>query len=150
MLAATGKAVLANEDRYDAYLDAVTIGRSRAQLTVEQLRNRLRDNRERAAKPEVSQRRREPTPKQEQGFAHILEERRKSETRRERKGEEEQQGFAHTLDKPPAKPLDPSESRKGFAHILDDPEKLRELREKAEKEERKLGRHMHRSRGVSM
>ena len=34
MLAATGKAVLANEDRYDAYLDAVTIGRSRAQLTV--------------------------------------------------------------------------------------------------------------------
>ena len=38
-----------------------------------------------------------------------------------RKGEEEQQGFAHTLDRLPAKPLDPSESRKGFAHILDDP-----------------------------
>ncbi|MDD9993529.1 MAG: relaxase domain-containing protein, partial [Rhodospirillales bacterium] len=150
MLAATGEAVLANDDRYGAYLDAVTIGRSRAQLTVEQLRNRLNENRERAAKPEVSQRRREPTPKQEQGFAHILEERRKSETRRERKGEEEQQGFAHTLDKPPAKPLDPSESRKGFAHILDDPEKLKELREKAEQRDRKHGRHMRRSRGISM
>ena len=150
MLAATGEAVLADDDRYGAWLDAMTVGRSRAQLTVEQLRNRLDDNRERAAKPEVSQRRREPTPKQEQGFAHILEERRKSETRRERKGEEEQQGFAHTLDKPPAKPLDPSESRKGFAHILDDPEKLKELREKAEQRDRKRGKHMRRSRGISM
>ena len=149
-LAATGKAILSNDERYGAYLDAMTIGRRRAELTVEQLRSRLNENRERAAKPEVSRRRREPTPKQEQGFAHILEERRKSETRRERKGEEEQQGFAHTLDKPPAKPLDPSESRKGFAHILDDPEKLKELREKAEKEERKRGKHVRRSRGLSM
>ena len=148
MLAATGEAVLANEDRYGAWLDAMIIGRSRAELTVEQLRNRLDESR--AARPEVSQRRREPTPKQEQGFAHILEERRKSEQRPGRKSEEEQQGFAHTLDKPPAKPLDPSESRKGFAHILDDPQKLKELREKAEQRDRKHGRHMRRSRGISM
>ena len=150
MLAATGKAVLANEDRYGAYLDAMTIGRERAQLTVEQLRNRLRENRVRSAKPEVSQHQRESAPRQEQGFAHILEERRRSEQRPGRKDEEEKQGFAHTLDRPPAKALDPSESRKGFAHILDDPEKLRELREKAEKEERRRGKHMRRSRGLSM
>ena len=149
LLAATGKAVLANEDRYGAYLDAMTIGKARAEFTVEQLRDRLRENRAVAAKREVSQRRREPTPKQGQGFAHILEERRKAEARSSRTDQREQQGFAHTLDKPPAKPLDPSESRKGFAHILDDPEKLRELREKAEQRDRKLGRHMRRSRGLS-
>ena len=150
LLAATGKAVLANEDRYGAYLDAMTHGKARAELTVEQLRDRLRENRAVAAKPEVSQPRPEPTPKQEQGFAHILEERRKSEQRPSRKGEEEKQGFAHTLDRLLAKPLDPSESRKGFAHILDDPERLRELREKAERRDRKHGRHMRRSRGLSM
>ena len=100
MLAATGKAVLTNEDRYGAYLDAMTIGKARARLTVEQLRSRLREHRTRAAKPEVRQPRREPTPKQEQGFAHIL----------------------------------------------DDREKLRQLREKAEQR----GRHLRRSRGLSM
>ena len=154
MLAATGKAVLANEDRYGAYLDAMTLGKARAELTVEQLHNRLDENRALAAKREARQRRREPTtkptPKQEQGFAHVLEERRKSEQQPARKGEEEQLGFAHRLDRPPARPLDPSESRKGFAHILDDPEKLRELREQAEQRGRKLGRHMRRSRGLSM
>ena len=150
MLAATGKAVLANEDRYGAYLDAMTIGKARAELAVEQLRDRLRENRAVAAKREARQTRREPTLKQEQGFAHRLDEPRKPRTQRGQKGEEEQQGFAHTLDRPPAKPLDPSESRKGFAHILDDPEKLRELREKAEQRDRKLGRHMRRSRGLSM
>ena len=150
MLAVTGKAVLNNDDRYGTYLDAMTIGRERAQLTVEQLRDRLRENRALAAEPEERQRRREPTPRQEQGFAHRLDEPRKPRTQRGQKGEEEQQGFAHTLDRPPAKPLDPSESRKGFAHILDDPEKLRELREKAEREARKRGRYMRRSRGLSM
>ena len=150
LLEATGKAVLANDDRYGAYLDAMTIGRERAQLTVEQLRDRLEQNRAVAVKPEVSQRRREPTPRQEHGFAHKLDEPRKPRIQRGQKGEEKQQGFAHRLDRPPAKPLDPSESRKGFAHVLDDPEKLRELREKAKKEERKRGKHMRRSRGLSM
>ena len=154
VLAATGKAVLANEDRYGAYLDAMTIGRSRAQLTVEQLRDRLREKRALAAEPEERQRRRKPmpklTPKQGQGFAHILEERRKSEMRPDRTNEGEQQGFAHKLDRPPAKPLDPNEGRKGFAQILDDPEKLRELRDKAEQRDHKRGKHMRRSRGLSM
>ena len=176
ILAATGEAVLANEGRHGgAYLDAMTIGKARAQLAVEQLRSRLRDNRERAAKPEVSQGQRQSTPRQEEGFAHTLDEPRKPRRRpgqtsegeqqgftrtllesdkpRKRAGqtdEDGQRGFAHTLDQPPAKPLDPSESQKGFAHILDDPEKLRELREKAEQRDRKRGKQMRRSRGISM
>ncbi len=129
MLAATGKAVLADEDRYGAYLDAMTIGRERTRLTVEQLRNRLDENRSLAAKPEARRPRHEPTPRQEQGFAHILEERRKSEERSAQTNEGEQQGFAH---------------------ILDDPDKLRELREKAEQQDRKRSRHLRRSRGLSM
>ena len=149
-LVATGKAILSDEDRYGAWLDAMTIGRERARLTVEQLRNRLDENRARAAKPEVSQRRREPTPRQEQGFAHKLLESDKSRKRAGKTDEDQQQGFAHTLDRPPIKSLDPSERQKGFAHILDDPEKLKELREKAEQRNRKLGRHMRRSRGISM
>ena len=37
-----------------------------------------------------------------------------------------------------------------MAWILDNPEKLRELREQYKKHERKLRRHMRRSRGLSM
>ena len=128
-LAATGKAVLANEERYGAYLDAMTIGKARAELTVEQLRNRLRENRARAPKTKERQPRPEPAPKQEQGFAHRLDEPRKSATRSPRADAPEPQGIAY---------------------ILDDPEKLRELREKAEKRKRKRGRYMRRSRGLSM
>ena len=104
VLAATGKAILANNERYGAYLEAMTIGKARAQLADEQLRSRLRENRTRAAKPEARQARPEPKPKQEQGFAHIL----------------------------------------------DNREKLRELREKAEKRDRKRGRHLRRRRGLTM
>ena len=84
MLAATGKAVLSNEDRYGAWLDAMTIGKSRAQLTVEQLGNRLRENRTRAQKPKAQQPRRESTAEQEQGFAHILDDREKLRELREK------------------------------------------------------------------
>ena len=129
MLAATGKAVLANEDRYGAWLDAMTIDRERARLTVDQLRNRLDENLTVAIKPEESRTRREPTSRQEQGFAHRLDDDRKPRSR--------------------ARPAD-EEERQGFAHILDDPERLRELREKAEQRDRKRGRHMRRSRGLSM
>ena len=104
ILTATGKAILANEERFGAYLDAITIGKARAQLTVEQLRSRLRENHTHARKPKAPQPQRKPTAEQEQGFAHIL----------------------------------------------DDREKLRELREKAERHNRKLGRHLRRSRGLSM
>ena len=133
MLAATGKAILSNDERYGAYLDAMTIGKTRAELTVEQLRSRLRKYRTRVGKPKAQKPRTVPTPKpkqeQKQGFAHILEERRKSEERAGRTDEGEQQGFAH---------------------ILDDPEKLRELRERAKKRDRKRGRQLRRSRGLSM
>ena len=129
LLADTGKAVLANDERYGAYLDAIAAGKPRARLKVDQLRNRLDDNRTVARKPQVPQTRREPTPKQEQGFAHRLDDDRQ----------------------PRHQPRSAVEGeRQGIAWILDDPEKLRELREKAEKRERKLGRHMRRSRGLSM
>ena len=79
LLAATGKAVLADDERFGAYLDAMTIGKARAQLTVEQLRSRLRENRTYAPKPQVRREQQDPAPKhqQEQGFAHILDDREK-------------------------------------------------------------------------
>ena len=83
ILAATGKSVLADQDRYGAYLDAMTIGKSRARLTVEQLRSRLRENLTPAATPEVRQSPPEPTLKQERGFAHILDDREKLRELRE-------------------------------------------------------------------
>ena len=106
MLTATGKAILANEERFGAYLDAMTIGKARAQLTVEQFPSRLRENRTHAPKPQVRREQQDPTPKHQQ--------------------------------------------EQGFAHILDDREKLREQREKAEQRERKRGKHLRRSRGLSM
>ena len=150
MLAATGEAILADEEKYGAYLDAMTLGKSRARLTVRQLRNRIGENRARAAKPEAQRPRREPVPRQEQGFAHTLFEADKPRQRTGQTDEDQQQGFAHTLDGPPAEPLSRSEKEKGFAYLLDDPEKLRELLKKAEERERKLGRHFRRSRGLSM
>ena len=175
MLAATGEAILANNEKYGAYLDAMTLGRSRTRLTVKQLRNRIGENRVHAAKPAVRQPRRESKTRQEQGFAHILYERDKPrnragrtdeeeeqgfahtlfeaderQKRADQTGEDQQQGFAHTLDGPPAEPLSRSEKEKGFVFILDDPEELRKLREKAEKRERNLGRHRRWSRGRSM
>ena len=104
MLAATGEAILSNEDRYGAYLEAITIGKARARLTVEQLRNRLHHSRVATPEPTESKPRSKPAPKEQDGFAYIL----------------------------------------------DDPEKLRDLRDKAEQQERKLGRHQRRSRGLSM
>ena len=53
LLAATGQAILSNEDGYGAYLDAMTIGKARARLTVEQLRSRLQENRSRSPTPDV-------------------------------------------------------------------------------------------------
>ena len=128
LLADTGKAVLANDERYGAYLDAIVAGKPRARLTVDQLRNRLEEN-TRAAKPGVTQTRRGAPPEQERGFAHRLDDDRKPRNQ--------------------PRPVDEGE-RQGFAHILDDPEKLRELRKKAEERDRKLGRHMRKSRGLSM
>ncbi|MCY4560289.1 MAG: hypothetical protein OXF79_28810, partial [Chloroflexi bacterium] len=129
MLVATGKAVLADDERYGAWLDAMSIGRERARLTVEQLRNRLDGVRALAAAPEVRQPQREPKPGQKEGFAHRLDDDRQSRN--------------------PPRPANEGE-RQGFAHILDDPEKLRELRDKAKERDRKLGRHMRKSRGLGI
>ena len=104
MLAGIGEAILSNEERYRAYLDAMTIGTARARLTVDQLRNRLLHGRVAAPDPTEPRARPKPAPKEEEGFAHIL----------------------------------------------DDPEKLRELRKKAEQQDRKLGRHQRRTRGLSI
>ncbi len=118
----------------------MTLGKSRAELTLKQLRNRLREGRVRTPVP-----RPKPTPEPE-GFAHTLDRPRAKPVSKS----ESEKGFAHTLDRPPAKPLSEGERQKGFAYILDDPEKLKELREKLEKEERKRGRHLRRSRGLSI
>ena len=140
MLAEVGAAVTADEDKYGPWLDAMTLGKSRADLTLRQLRNRLREGRVRTpAQPP------KPAPEPE-GFAHTLDRPRAKPVSKS----EQEKGFAHTLDKPPTKPLSEAERQKGFAYILEDPEKLKELREKAEKEERKRGRHYRKSRGISM
>ena len=106
-LVATGEAILSDEERYGAYLNAITIGKASARLTVEQLQDCLRAGRAEEPAPEPLQ----PQPRAQRG---------------------------------------PTQLEDGFAHILDDSEKLRKLREKAEKPDRKLGRHQRRSQGLSM
>ena len=140
MLAEVGAAVTADKEKYGPWLDAMTLGKSRAELTLRQLRTRLREGHVQTPAP-----RPKPDPEPE-GFAHTLDRPRAKPLSKS----EQEKGFAHTLDKPPANPVSEEEKQKGFAYILEDPEKLKELREKAEKEERKRGRHMRRSRGISM
>ena len=67
-----GRAILADDDTYGAWLDAVAAGKPRTRLTVDQLRNRIEDGRVKAAKSENAEPRRDPAPKQEQGIAYIL------------------------------------------------------------------------------
>ena len=67
-----GIVILADEDTYGAYLDAVAAGKPRARLTVDQLRSRIEDGRIKAAKAEKRQPRQDPAPKQEEGIAYIL------------------------------------------------------------------------------
>ena len=68
-----GRAILADEDTYGAYLDAVAAGKPRARLTVDQLRSRIEDGRVKSAKSNKPEPRRDPAPKQEEGIAYILE-----------------------------------------------------------------------------
>ena len=79
------------------------VGRERARLAVEQSRNRLDEDRTRAAKTDEPQTRRDPKSKQQQGFARRLHD-----------------------DREPRNPLRPAAEgeRQGFPHILDNPEKL--------------------------
>ena len=92
MLAATGKAVLSNDEKYGAYLDAVAAGKPRARLTVDQLNSRLRENWTRAPKTAVEQPRRERPPEREQGFAHRLDKPR--QPGKQAGGGDEEQGIA--------------------------------------------------------
>ena len=66
------RVILADEDTYGAYLDAVAAGKPRARLTVDQLRSRIEDGRAKAIKSEKPEPRRGPAPKQQEGIAYIL------------------------------------------------------------------------------
>ena len=103
-LVKAGRTILADEDTYGAYLDAVAAGKPRTRLVVDQLRDRIEDDRVEAMRAEKPETRREPVPKQE----------------------------------------------KGIAYILEDAEKLKELRKRAQNQDRKLGRHRRRRLGLSM
>ena len=72
LLERAGKAILADEDTYGAYFDAVAAGKPRARLTVDQLRSRIEDGRVKAAKSETPEPRRDPASKQQEGIAYIL------------------------------------------------------------------------------
>ena len=74
-LAKAGRAILADEDPYGAYLDAVAAGKPRARLTVDQLHRRIEDARVEAAKPQTPEPRRDPAPGHEFGIAYILDDR---------------------------------------------------------------------------
>ena len=72
-LAKASRAILADEDTYGAWLDAVAAGKPRARLTVDQLRGRIEDGRAKAARSEKPEPRRDPALRQEKGIAWILE-----------------------------------------------------------------------------
>ena len=69
----SGRAILADEGKYGAYLDAVAAGKPRARLAVDQVRSRIEDGRVKSAKSNKPEPRRDPEPKQEEGIAYILE-----------------------------------------------------------------------------
>ena len=95
-LAKAGRAILADEDTYGAYLDAVAAGKPRARLTVDQLRSRIEDGPVKAAKAEKPEPRRDPAPKQEEGIAYILEDPEKlRELREQLKKRERRVGRQH-------------------------------------------------------
>ena len=71
-LETAGRAILADENTYGAYLDAVAAGKPRARLTVDQLRSRIDDGRLKAAKVNEPAPRREPAQEQQEGIAYIL------------------------------------------------------------------------------
>ena len=72
-LETAGRAILADEDTYGAYLDAVAAAKPRARLTLDQLRSRIQVGRVEAAESEKPDPRRDPAHKQEEGIAYILE-----------------------------------------------------------------------------
>ncbi len=95
-LAEAGRAILADEGTYGAYLDALAAGKPRARLTVDQLRTRIEDGRVKAAKPEIPEPRRDSAAKQQEGIAYVLEDPAKlKELREQLKRRERQVGRQH-------------------------------------------------------
>ena len=94
-LAGTGRAILADEDSYGAYLDATVAGKPRVRLTVEQLLRRIEQGRVEAPKQERPQPGYKPAPGEATGFVHIFDDPEKlAELRkqlRERERREDQQ-----------------------------------------------------------
>ena len=91
-----GRAILADEDTYGAYLDAVAAGKPRARLTVDQLRSRIEDGRVQARKSEKPELRRDAAPKQEEGIAYILDDPEKlPQLRKQLKTREQKMGRQH-------------------------------------------------------
>ena len=91
-----GKAILADEDTYGAYLDSVAAGKPRARLTVDQLRSRIKDGRVKTAKSKKSEARRHPAPRQQEGIAWILDDPKKlRELREQLKKRERKIGRQH-------------------------------------------------------
>ena len=71
-LAKAGRAILADEDTYGAYLDSMAAGKPRARLTVDQLHSRIEYGRAKAAKSVKPEPRRDPASTQQEGIAYIL------------------------------------------------------------------------------
>ena len=78
-----GRAILADENTYGAYLDAVAAGKPRARLAVDQLHDRIEDRRVETTKAEHPEPRRKPDSKREEGFAYILDDPEKLQELRE-------------------------------------------------------------------
>ena len=78
-----GKAILADEDTYGAYLDAVAAGKPRIRLTVDQLQSRIEDGRVEAAKAQEPELRHKPAQAQQEGIAYILDDPEKLQELRE-------------------------------------------------------------------
>ncbi len=72
LLDKAGRAILADDDTYGAYLDAVAAGKARARLALDRLRRRIEDGRVETARAQKPEPRPEPAPKQEEGIAYIL------------------------------------------------------------------------------
>ena len=68
----SGRAILADEDTYGAYLDAVAAGKPRVRLTVHQLRSRIEHGHVETAKSDRPELRRDLAPEQQEGIAYIL------------------------------------------------------------------------------
>ena len=91
-----GRAILADDDTYGAYLDALAAGKPHTRLTVDQLRSRIEQGRVEGATSKNPEPRRDPAPEQQQGIAYILDDpERLRELRQQLKRRERKMGRQH-------------------------------------------------------